>query len=129
MCFSFSTPREVARGLKRIWDSKIGTSSSVRIIEDVDLSLKVLEIVYLANGADVEGVADRNGHRKKELGKGGSVSWEGARTKGEGHKCKLTKNMLFHSDLLKLCHRKRRKIIEFFSDTNVFYNDKILVAN
>ena len=45
MCFSYSTPREITRGLKRIWDSKMGTPSSVRIIEDVDLVLKVLEIV------------------------------------------------------------------------------------
>ena len=26
--FSFSTPREIARGLKRIWESKMGTPSS-----------------------------------------------------------------------------------------------------
>ena len=42
MCFSYSTPREIARGLKRIWDSKIGTPSSVRIIEDVYLALTAL---------------------------------------------------------------------------------------
>ena len=78
MCFSYSTPREISRGLKHIWDSKIGTPSSVRIIEDVDLALKALEIVYRANGAAVEGLADRNGHRKKEVGKGKSVSWGGA---------------------------------------------------
>ena len=48
----------------------MGTPSSVRIIEDVDLALKVLEIVYRGNGAAVEGLADRNGHRKKEAGKG-----------------------------------------------------------
>ena len=47
MRFSFSTPREIARGMKRIWDSKMGTPSSARIIEEVDLSLKALEIVYL----------------------------------------------------------------------------------
>ena len=68
MCFSFSTPKEIARGLKRIWESKMGTSSSARIIQDVDLALKALEIVYLANGAAVEGLADRNGHRRKVLG-------------------------------------------------------------
>ena len=28
LCFSFSTPREIARGMKRIWDSKMGTPSS-----------------------------------------------------------------------------------------------------
>ena len=46
MCFSYSTPREISPGLKRIWDSKMGTASSVRIIEDVDLAWKALEIVY-----------------------------------------------------------------------------------
>ena len=84
----------------------MGTPSSVRIIEDVDLALKALETVYRANGAAVEGLADRNGHRRKELGEGKSVSWGGAQKKGEGHKCKITKNMFFHSDLLKLCHKK-----------------------
>ena len=44
------------------------TASSSRIIEYVDLALKALEIVYRANYAAVEGLADRNGHRKKELG-------------------------------------------------------------
>ena len=61
-----------------------GTPSSERIIEDVDLALKALEIVYLANGAAVEGLADRNGHRRKVVGEGKSVSWGGARTKGKG---------------------------------------------
>ena len=50
MSFSLSTPKEIARGLKRIWESKMGTPSSVRIIQDVDLALKALEIVYRANG-------------------------------------------------------------------------------
>ena len=43
MCFSYSKPREISQGLNRIWDSKMGTPSSVRIIEDVDLVLKALE--------------------------------------------------------------------------------------
>ena len=59
-----------------------GTPSSSRIIEDVDLALKALEIVYCANGTAVEVLADRNGHRRKYLGEGGSVSWGGAITKG-----------------------------------------------
>ena len=46
MCFSYSTPREIALGMKRIWDSKMGTPSSARIFQDVDLALKSLEIVY-----------------------------------------------------------------------------------
>ena len=78
--------------------------------------LKALEIVYRENGAAVEGLEDINGHRKKKAGKGKSVSWGGAQTKGEGCECKLTKKMFFHSDLLKLYHKKKRKIAEFFPD-------------
>ena len=72
--FSFSTPKEITRGLKRIRESKIVTPSSARIIQDVDLALKALEIVYRENGAAVEGLADRNGHRRKVVGEGKSVS-------------------------------------------------------
>ena len=122
MCFSYSTPREISRGMKRIWDSKMGTPSSVRIIEDVDLALKSLEIVYRANGAAVEGLADRNRHKKKEVGEGKSVSWGGAKTKGEGRECELTKKMFFHSDLLLLCLREKPKITEFFPDITIFYD-------
>ena len=120
LCFSFSTPREIARVLKRIWDSKIGTPCSARIIQYADLALKALEIVYRENGAAVEGLSDRNGHRRKVLGKGKSVRCGGARTKAEGCKCKLAKKMFFHSDFLKLCLMKRQKISEFFPDTTVF---------
>ena len=77
--------------MKRIWESKMGTPSLARIIEDVDLTLKLLEIVYRANGAAVEGLADRIGHRWKVVGEGKSVSWGGARTKGKGSQCELTK--------------------------------------
>ena len=62
----------------------MGSNSSFRIIEYVDLALKALEIVYQEKCAAVEGLADRNGHRKKELGKWKSFSWGGARIKGEG---------------------------------------------
>ena len=77
-----------------------------RIIQDVDLALKALEIVYRENGAAVEGLAGRNGNRRKVVGKGKSVRCGGARTKGEGRKCELAKKMLYHSDLLKLCLMK-----------------------
>ena len=99
MYFSYSTPREISQGLKRIWDSQMGgTPSSASIIEDVDTALKALEIFYRKNGTTVEGVEDRNGHRRKEVGEGESVSWGGARTKGGCCKCELTKKMFFHSD-------------------------------
>ena len=103
----------------------MGTPSSVRIIEDIDLALKALEIVYCSNGAAFERLTKRKGHRCKEVGEGESVSWGGARTKGEVHKCKLTKMMLFHSDLLRLCHKKNRKITEFFPDSTFFMVKKL----
>ena len=129
MQLSFSTPKEITRGLKRIWESKMGTPSSARMIQDVDLALKALGIVYRANGAAVEGLADRNIHRRKVVGEGKSVGWGGARTKGKGREYKLTKNMFLHSDLLKLCLKKKRKINEFLPDTTVFYDYKTRFAN
>ena len=84
MCFSFSTPKEITRGLKRIWESKMGTPSSERIIQYVDLALKALEIVYRANESSVEGLADRNVNRRKVVVEGEIVSLEGVHTKGKG---------------------------------------------
>ena len=63
----------------------MGTNYLARIIEDVDLALKALEVVYRTNGAAVEGLADRNGHIHKVVGEGKSVSWGGAWTKGKGN--------------------------------------------
>ena len=97
----------------------MGTTSSARIIQDVYMALKSLEIVYSANGDAVEGLADRNGHRRKVVGEGKNVSWRGARTKGKGQECKLTKNMILHSDIFKLRLKEKHKITEFFSDTTV----------
>ena len=98
----------------------MGTPSLARIIPDVDLALKALEIVYRENGAAVEGLADRNGHRRKLVGEGKSVSWGCAQNKGKGYECKLIKKMFLHSDLLKLCLKKKHSISEFFPDTTVF---------
>ena len=100
----------------------MGTPSLARIIQNVDLALKALENVYRENGDAVEELADSNGHLRKVVGEGKSVSWGGARTKGKGREYKLTKKMLLHSDLLKLCLKKKRKINEFFPDTTVFYD-------
>ena len=51
---------------------------------------QALEIVYRAHAGAVEGV----------VGEGKSVSWGGARTKGEVHKREITKKMFFSIDLL-----------------------------
>ena len=64
----------------------MGTTSSARIIQDVYLGLKQLEIVYRANGDAVEGHSDSNGHRQKVVGEEKNVSWGGAWTKGMGRK-------------------------------------------
>ena len=100
----------------------MGTPSSARMIEDVDLALKTLEIVYRKNGAAVEGLLDRNGHRSIEVGDGENVSWGGTKTKGEVRECEPTKKMFFNNDLLQLCLKKKRKITEFFPETIVFYD-------
>ena len=100
----------------------MGTLSSARIIQDFDLALKVLEIVYHANGAPFEGLSDRNGHRRKVVGEEKIVSWGGARTRYKGRECEITKKMFLHSDLLKLCMKKKHNITEFFPDTTVFYD-------
>ena len=105
-----------------------GTPSLTRIIQDVDLALKALRIVYRKNGAAVEGLADKNGHRRKYVREGKRISGGGARTKGEGQECKLTENMFFRNDLLQLCLKKRRKITKFFPHTTV-YGLKTRVAN
>ena len=76
MRFSLSKPKEITWGMKRIWESKMGTPSSARIIQDVDMELKALKIVYRANGSAVEGIADRNGNIRKVVGEGKIVSWE-----------------------------------------------------
>ena len=84
------------------------------------MALKALEIFYRTNGSTVEGLADRNGHRRKVLGEEKSVIWGSAWTKGKGRECGITKNISFHSDLLKLFLKKKHNITEFFPDTTVF---------
>ena len=79
----------------------MGPPSSERIIQYIDIVLKVLEIVYRANEAAVEVLDDRNRHIWKFLYKGESVSWGGARTNGKGPECELTKKRVLYSDLLK----------------------------
>ena len=56
------------------------------------------------------------------LCEGKSVSWGGARTKGEVRGCELTKKTFLHSDLLKLCPKKKHNITEFYPDTTLFYD-------
>ena len=99
----------------------MGTPSLARNIQDVDLALKALEIVYCANGAAVEELVDRNIHRRKVVGERISVSWGGARTKGKGRKCEPTKKVFLRSDLLKLCLKKNGRSMSS-SLTQLFLN-------
>ena len=126
MRFSFSAPKEIARGLKRIWESKLGTPSLARIIQDVDLALKALEIVYRENGAAFEGLADSNGHRLRLVGEGKSVSWGGARTKGT---TRTHKKYVLSQLSVEVLSEEKHNITEFFLDTTVFYDYKTRVAN
>ena len=104
----------------------MGTPSSTRIIRYVDLALKALEIVYRENGAAVEGVADRNGHRRKVVGEGKSVSWGGALNKGKGRECELAKKIFLHSDMLKLCLKKNTTTVTS-SLTQLFFTIRKIV--
>ena len=106
----------------------VGTPSSASIIEDVDRALEALLIVFGANGYEVEGLADRNDHRRKEAGEGKSVSWGGEQTKGEGRECELTKNMFLHSYLLQLCLKKNGRSLSS-SLTQLFFSLKTRVAD
>ena len=73
--FSLSTPKEIARGLKRVWESKMGTPYLARIIKDADLALRTLGIVFHSNENEVEEISDRNRQRSTVKGEGESVSW------------------------------------------------------
>ena len=84
----------------------MGTTYSVKIIHDVNMALKALEIVYREDRFTVEGLADRNGHIRKVLGEMKSVSLGGAQTKGKGRKCELTKKMFLQMIRWKLCLKK-----------------------
>ena len=42
--------------------------------------------------------------------------------KARGASANAPKKMFLHSDLLKLCPKKKGKINEFFPDTTVFYD-------
>ena len=55
MRFNFSTPREISRGMKRIWESKMGTPSWARIIEGVDIALRRWKLSTWQMGLQLRG--------------------------------------------------------------------------
>ena len=81
----------------------------------------MLEISFRTNCDAVEGLADINVHRLKEVGESKSFSWLVAQTKGEGCECKITKTMFFRSDLLKFCLNKNGRTLSS-SLTQLFFS-------
>ena len=86
--------------------------SSAGIIEYVDLVLKALEIVYHTNGATIEGLANRNGHRQKVVGVWKCVIWGGACTKVKVSQVRTHKKFLPQLFFA----------AKFFPETNVFHS-------
>ena len=63
--FSKATPKEVMKTVNRLWDPDTGVSPRPnRIIQDINRLKENFLLIVDADGAIVEGVADRNGHRK-----------------------------------------------------------------
>ena len=65
--------------------------------------LNCCKLSTIKNEAAVKGLADGNGQRQKLVGRGGSVSWGFAQTKGKGRECEIIRNVFLHSDVLKFC--------------------------
>ena len=80
-------------------------------IKYVDWSLEAFKIFYHDNEAAVDILGDRNEHIWPVLGGGKSGRWGGAQSKGEGRCCNIDKKHFLHSDLLKLCLKKKHNII------------------
>ena len=104
----------------------MGTPSSERIIQDVNLALKASEFVYHVNGTrSWEGLADRNRHEPKAVGEGGNFqlgSLHGPKGKGRGAIANSTKNMFSRSDQLKSRLKKKNTTkADFFPDATVFF--------
>ena len=59
--FSMSTPRLIARGIRRLLENKDGgVPNSERIMNDCDKALDAMYTVYLAGGCIIPELADRN---------------------------------------------------------------------
>ena len=65
--FSKATPKEISKGILKIYDPKNGVApTSKRIIQDVKRVLTSLETIVEAGGKVVEGLVNRNGHRRRK---------------------------------------------------------------
>ena len=63
--FSKATPKEIMRTLDRLWDPVTGvTPKPSRIVQDINRLKENFLIIVEADGEIVDGVADRNGHRR-----------------------------------------------------------------
>ena len=59
-----STPPLIERSVNRIWSSPDDPPNSTRIIHDYVMAIDFMHVVYKANRKIVDGLCDRNGHRK-----------------------------------------------------------------
>lgn len=67
--FSKGTPKTIEAAVRRLWDPQTGVSPPPhRIVQDINRVLENVEIVVREDGAVVDGVVDRNGHRRKSTG-------------------------------------------------------------
>ena len=98
----------------------MGLPSSAQIIEDFDLVLDELKIVYCAHNTDVEVLADQNRHIRRVVGDGKSGRLGGARSKCEGRECGLDKKIFLNRYLLKLCPKQNLYTTKLFPYTIVF---------
>lgn len=73
-----STPRLIERSVNRIWSSPDGPPNSTRIVHDCLMAIDSMHAVYKSKGKIVDGLCDRNGHRKVS---GNGSNWGGKRTK------------------------------------------------
>ena len=105
--FSNSTPKLISRGVKRLVEGHLpdeGVPSSDRIMHDCDQALNAMRIVCEHNGAIVQGLANRNGHRYSSRG---TRKQGGAKVKVEVlDKCKW-----LHPTVEKVKNDKQKEII------------------
>ena len=63
--FSKATPREIMSTLDRLWDPVTGvTPKPSRIVQDINRLKENFLLIVESHGDIVDGVADRNGHRR-----------------------------------------------------------------
>ena len=80
--FSKSTPKNIERGILKIWNHAEGAPCALRVKQDIERAVESMAAVVAAGGKMVPGLANRNGHRNESGGKKGKRG--GKRVKGTG---------------------------------------------